>query len=124
MRSSCASNHSTCFSSSRTISSKIAAVPWVVSPQQGEVRKAGTVSFTGYGTSFEATFAWKVATAAGAVAAQGSAMGGTGTGGFGAFTFSAPLGRGSYTVLVSTDDPSGGASGLGPATDDKDFTVN
>lgn len=102
----------------------VQGLAWVTSPQQGEVRKAGTVTFTGYGTSFEATFGWKVTTAAGAVVARGSAMGGTGTGGFGAFTFSARLAKGSYTVMVSTDDPSGGASGLGPATDDKDFTVN
>lgn len=102
----------------------VQGLAWVTSPQQGEVRKAGTVTFTGYGTSFEATFAWKVTTAAGAVVARGSAMGGTGTGGFGEFTFSARLPKGSYTVLVSTDDPSGGASGLGPATDDKDFTVS
>lgn len=102
----------------------VQALAWVVSPQQGEVRTAGTVAFQGYGTSFEATFAWKVTNAAGAVVAQGSAMGGTGTGGFGGFTFSARLAKGSYTVLVATDDPSGGGSGLGPATDDKDFTVS
>ncbi len=102
----------------------VQALAWVVSPQQGDVRKAGTVAFTGYGTSFEATFAWKVTNASGTVVAQGSAMGGTGTGGFGTFTFSARLGKGSYTVLASTDDPSGGGSGLGPATDDKEFTVN
>ena len=60
----------------------VQALAWVVTPQQGEVRPAGTVSFTGYGTSFEATFGWVIRTAAGRTVAQGSAMGGTGTGGF------------------------------------------
>lgn len=100
----------------------VQARAWVTSPQYGEVRKAGVVRFTGYGTSFEATFAWAVRTKAGVLVAHGSAMGGTGTGGFGALSFTARLGPGTYTVTLSTDDPSGGA-GAGPATDDKTFTV-
>ncbi len=55
--------------------------------------------------------------------AKGSAIGGTGTGGFGSVSFSAQLEPGSYTVTLSTDDPSGGAEGGGPATDNKAFTV-
>lgn len=101
----------------------VQAQVWVTSPQQGDVRKAGTVSFAGFGTSFEATFGWVVRTSTGKIAARGSAMGGTGTGGFGPFSFSARLQPGTYTVVVSTDDPSGGAGGNGPATDDKKFTV-
>jgi len=101
----------------------VQALAWVTSPQEGEVRRAGMVTFTGYGTSFEATFGWKVTSSAGAVVARGSAMGGTGTGGFGDFTFSARLAKGTYTVQVATDDPSGGASGVGAAIDDKKFTV-
>lgn len=100
---------------------QVQGLVWVVSPQQGGVRPAGQVSFTGYGTSFEATFAWKVTGATGAVVAHGSAMGGTGTGGFGTFRFAARLGAGTYTVQAGTDNPSGSA--LGPATDDKKFTV-
>lgn len=102
---------------------EVQAHAWVVSPQEGERRPAGTVRFTGYGTSFEATFAWQVRTAAGTVVARGSAMGGTGAGGFGQFTFTASLRPGTYVVEVSTDDPSGGAEGPGAATDDKTFTV-
>lgn len=102
----------------------VQAHAWVTSPQQGAVVPAGTVTFKGFGTSFEATFGWKVLSSANAVVAQGSAMGGTGDGGFGAFTFSANLAAGSYTVVLSTDDPSGGAEGPGPATDDKAFTVS
>lgn len=101
----------------------IQAHAWVTSPQEGEVRRAGTVTFAGFGTSFEATFGWVVRSAAGAVVARGSAMGGTGTGGFGALSFTTRLGPGTYTVTLSTDDPSGGAEGNGPATDDKTFTV-
>jgi hypothetical protein len=101
----------------------VQAQAWVTSPQQGDVRKAGKVTFTGYGTSFEATFAWVVRSASGATVARGSAMGGTGTGGFGALSFSTTLRPGTYTVVLSTDDPSGGAGERGPATDDKTFTV-
>jgi len=100
----------------------VQAQAWVTSPQYGEVRKAGVVTFTGYGTSFEATFGWVVRTKAGAPVARGSAMGGTGTGGFGPLSFTARLRPGTYTVTLSTDDPSGG-EGAGPATDDKTFTV-
>ena len=100
----------------------VQAQAWVTSPQDGDARKAGKVTFTGFGTSFEATFGWVVRTAAGTLVARGSAMGGDGTGGFGSLSFSAQLSPGTYTVTLSTDDPSGGA-GNGPATDDKTFTV-
>jgi hypothetical protein len=96
---------------------------WLTAPQDGDSLKAGTVTFTGFGTSFEATCGWVVRTAAGTTVARGSAMGGTGTGGFGPLSFSAQLAPGTYTVVLSTDDPSGGAEGRGPATDDKTFTV-
>lgn len=101
----------------------VQAQAWVTSPQEGDVRRAGTVAFTGYGTSFEATFGWKVTDATGHVVARGSAMGGTGTGGFGTVRFSARLAPGTYTVVLSTDDPSGGEGGRGPATDSKRFVV-
>jgi hypothetical protein len=96
---------------------------WLTSPQEGDVRRAGIVTFTGFGTSFEATFGWVVRTTAGTKVAQGAAMGGNGTGGFGSLAFRTRLERGSYTVTLSTDDPSAGAGGRGPATDDKSFTV-
>jgi hypothetical protein len=34
------------------------------------------------------------------------------------------LAPGTYTFVISEDDPSGGAEGHGPATDDKAFTVS
>lgn len=102
---------------------EVQAQAWVTSPQEGEVRHPGTVAFTGYGTSFEATFGWKVTDRTGHVVAHGSAMGGTGTGGFGTVRFSARLSAGTYTVVLSTDDPSGGEGGREPATDSKRFVV-
>ncbi len=102
----------------------VQAQAWVITPYEGQVLSAGTVAFTGFGTSFEATFAWKVLTSTGAVVAHGSAMGGTGDGGFGEVNFSARLAAGAYKVELSTDDASGGAEGNGPATDDKSFTVH
>jgi hypothetical protein len=101
----------------------VQAQAWVTNPQEGQRLQAGTVRFQGFGTSFEATFAWKVTSSSGAVVAHGSAMGGTGDGGYGVVTWTANLSPGSYTVTLSTDDPSGGAEGHGPATDDKAFTV-
>ncbi len=101
----------------------IQAHAWVTSPQEGDELPAGAITFTGFGTSFEANFPWKVTTEGGAVVAQGAAMGGTGSGGFGEFTFSATLEPGTYVVEVRTDDPSGGAEGPGAAVDTKTFTV-
>jgi hypothetical protein len=96
---------------------------WVTSPQEGDALPAGAITFKGFGTSFEANFPWKVTTESGTVAAQGSAMGGTGSGGFGEFTFAATLQPGTYVVEVRTDDPSGGSEGPGAAVDTKRFTV-
>lgn len=101
----------------------VQAHAWVTSPQEGDSLPAGPVTFTGFGTSFEANFIWKVTDASGAVVADGSAMGGDGAGGFGKFTFTATLPVGAYSVEVSTDDPSGGTEGKGAAIDTKGFTV-
>lgn len=100
----------------------VQAQAWIIAPQEGAVYRTGTVTFTGFGTSFEATFGWTIRTKAGTEVARGSTMGGTGTGGFGALSFSRRLAPGTYIVTLSTDDPSGG-EGNGPATDDKTFTV-
>ncbi|HUR12886.1 MAG TPA: Gmad2 immunoglobulin-like domain-containing protein [Mycobacteriales bacterium] len=107
----------------RAALSAVQAQAWVTSPQEGQVVPAGTVTFTGFGTSPEATFGWKVVSSTGATVAHGSVMGGTGDGGYGEVTFRATLAAGAYTVELSTDDPSGGAEGNGPATDDKSFAV-
>ena len=109
---------------SRAPMAEVQSHAWVTTPQEGDEMAAGRVSFKGFGTSFEANFLWKVTNAAGAVVASGNAMGGTGDGGFGEFTFAATLPAGSYTVEVSTDDPSGGAEGRGPMVDTKRFVVS
>ncbi|HEU5145033.1 MAG TPA: Gmad2 immunoglobulin-like domain-containing protein, partial [Dermatophilaceae bacterium] len=101
----------------------VQAHAWVTSPQEGDTVKAGKVTFTGFGTSFEANFPWKVTNAAGSIVASGATMGGTGSGGFGEVTFSATLTPGTYTVELATDDPSGGAEGAGAAVDTKRFNV-
>ena len=101
---------------------EVQAQVWLTAPGQGDMVKAGTVQFTGYGTSFEATFTWKILDSGGAVVAHGVTMGGE-MGRFGDFSFRTALPKGRYTVEVSTDDPSGGQEGSGAATDDKDFTV-
>lgn len=104
--------------------SAVQAHTWVTSPQEGEDLPAGTVSFTGFGTAFEANFVWEVRNDSGAVVAKGFTMGGTGDGKFGEFTFTAKLAAGTYSVKVSGSDASGGAEGPGPAVDDKTFTVH
>jgi hypothetical protein len=52
---------------------------------------AGTVTFKGFGTSFEANFVWEVRNESGAVVAKGFTMGGSGDGTFGELTFTARL---------------------------------
>jgi hypothetical protein len=104
--------------------SAVQAHTWITSPQEGANLPAGTVTFKGFGTSFEANFVWEVRTDSGAVVAKGFTMGGGGDGTFGDFTFTARLTAGKYSVLVSGSDGSGGAEGPGPAKDDKSFTVH
>jgi hypothetical protein len=104
--------------------STVQAHTWITSPQEGQDLPAGTVTFTGFGTSFEANFVWEVRNDSEAVVAKGFTMGGSGDGTFGDFTFTARLTPGKYSVLVSGSDGSGGAEGPGPAKDDKSFTVH
>lgn len=100
----------------------VQAQSWIVEPQEGATVRAGTVQFTGYGTSFEATFRWRVSGLDNRTDVSGTAMGGS-MGAFGTVRFSAKLSPGKYVVELATDDPSGGAEGHGPAVDTKVFTV-
>ncbi|MHB1475553.1 MAG: Gmad2 immunoglobulin-like domain-containing protein [Dermatophilaceae bacterium] len=112
--------------------SAVQAQTWVTSPQEGEDLPAGTVTFKGFGTSFEANFVWEVRDESGAVVAKGFTMGGSGDGTFGELTFTAKLTPCRYTVEVAGDAPPGGATGSatggaegpGAAKDDKSFTVH
>jgi hypothetical protein len=105
--------------------SAVQAQIWITSPQEGEEVPDGTVTFKGFGTSFEANFTWEVRGDSGAVVANGFTMGGSGSSDatYGELTFTAKLKPGSYTVEVSGEDASGGAEGPGAAKDDKSFTV-
>ncbi len=103
--------------------SEVQSHVWVLSPSEGQELAPGRLSFTGYGTSFEANFLWRITSDTGALVAKGHAMGGTGDGGFGQFTFDQTLPAGQYVVEMSTDDPSDGASGRGPQVDTKAFSV-
>jgi hypothetical protein len=96
---------------------------WVLAPTEGQQLAPGSVRFAGYGTSFEANFLWQLTTRNGTVVAEGNAMAGTGTGGFGEFEFQQTLPAGDYVITMSTDDPSGGAEGGGAHVDTKSFTV-
>ena len=98
------------------------APAWIVSPQEGATVRAGTVNFTGYGTSFEGTFTWKVHGLSLKLEKRGTAMGGS-MGTFGTVRFAAKLPPGTFVVELATDDPSGGVEGFGPAIDTKEFTV-
>ena len=97
---------------------------WVLAPEEGQELRAGPIQFRGFGTSFEANFLWQITRRNGTVVAEGNAMGGTGTGGFGQFAFERTLPAGDYVVRMSTDDPSGGAEGGGAHVDTKSFTVD
>ena len=101
---------------------EVQAQSWIVEPQEGATVRAGTVQFTGYGTSFEATFRWRVLGMDNRTNLSGTAMGGS-MGTFGPVRFSAKLSPGLYLVELYTDDPSGSAEGDGPAVDTKQFTV-
>lgn len=104
--------------------SEVQAQTWITSPQEGEDLPAGTVTFKGFGTSFESNFTWEVRNNAGGSVAKGFTTASSGNGTFGEFTFTAKLTAGSYTVEVSGEDASGGAEGPGAAKDDKSFTVH
>lgn len=102
---------------------EVQAHAWITDPQEGDVVRSSTVTFTGYGTSFEGTFVWRIMRADGGRVAEGSVMGGTGAGGFGDLRWAVRLAPGAYIVRLATDDPSGGAAPGGAAVDTKSFTV-
>ena len=106
----------------RAAMATVQAHTWVTSPQEGRELPAGTVTFKGFGTAFEANFVWEVRSDAGVLVAHGFTMGGS-NGTFGEFTFTARLAAGKYSVEVSGGDASGGAEGPGAAVDNKVFTV-
>lgn len=105
----------------RAVPLEVQAQAWITAPQEGGIRRAGKVTFTGLGASFEATFGWTIRTAAGIEVARGSTMGGTGTGGFGALSFSSRLGPGIHRDPVHRRPLWRG--GQRPSHGRQDFTV-
>lgn len=97
----------------------------VLSPVDGSTLKAGKTTFSGVGSSFEATVAWTVQDSSGKPVLRGSAM----ASGWQNHLYPwksvvdlSKLPAGSYTFVASTDDPSEG-EGPGPMTDTKTFTI-
>jgi len=96
----------------------------VLSPADGSPLTAGKATFSGVGSSFEATVGWKIQDSTGKTVQQGST---TAAGWDRLYPWKATvdlstLSAGTYTFVASTDDPSDG-EGPGPSVDDKTFTI-
>jgi hypothetical protein len=88
---------------------------------------SGELTISGVGNSFEANLTWELVSSDGETVRDGFA---TAEGWMEEKLFPweakvdlSGLEPGTYTLLVQTDDPSGGAEGNGPDVDTKDFTV-
>ncbi|MET1058799.1 MAG: Gmad2 immunoglobulin-like domain-containing protein [Nocardioides sp.] len=96
----------------------------LTAPEQGE-EVASMLVVTGVASSFEATVPLKVMRGSEVVLEDVATADGWGDRLY-PFTVSLDLSSlpaGDYTLVASTDDPSGGAEGNGPYTDSKDFTL-
>lgn len=106
---------------------EVQAPTWILSPTEGETVPAGTVQVEGFGTAFEATFAWELMDAdTGDVVADGFTTGEGSMGTYGPFSFEIPdVEPGQYILEVYGDDASDGESAEGPRLypDSKTFTV-
>ena len=98
----------------------------LTSPEQGTTVIGDRLEVSGVGNSFEATIGWEIRRGD-RVVRRGFA---TADGWMGDRLFPfrttldvSGLAAGDYTLWVTTDDPSGGAEGVGAMTDDKEFTV-
>jgi hypothetical protein len=98
----------------------------VTRPEEGAT-VSGTLEIEGVANSYEANVPWAVEDGSGEVVDQG-AFTAEGYLGERLFPFTgtvdvSSLAPGSYTLVVSTDDPTGGTEGFGAMTDDRQFTV-
>lgn len=98
----------------------------ITTPREG-ADVSGTFTAEGLNNSFEATVVWEVLDASGAVVADGF---GTAEGYMEERLFPwrvdvdvSGLAPGTYTFVARNDDPSGGAEGNGPASDDRTIVV-
>lgn len=89
-------------------------------PQEGAT-VTSPVRVTGEAAAFEANVPWQVLDAAGAEVTSGFTMTSEGMT-FAPFGFDVELAPGTYTVVVTEDDPSGGEAGT-PMSDSRTFTV-
>jgi hypothetical protein len=79
------------------------------------------VTVTGEAAAFEANVPWQVLDAEGAEVAAGFTTTSEGMT-FAPFSFEVELDPGTYTVVITEDDPSGGEGGT-PMSDSRTFTV-
>ena len=98
----------------------------ITEPSQGSTH-SGELTFTGVGNSFEANFPWRLVSSDGETVAEGSVMS-DGWMEEKLFPWEATLDvsglePGTYTLVVQTDDPSGGAEGDGADVDTRDFRL-
>lgn len=90
---------------------------WILDPAEGSVVEAGEVVISGYGTSFEANFVWRIEGPAGSQ--EGFTLSDNGMG-FGELSFTVELEPGTYMVTVESTS---GLEEFVPHTDSKTFTV-
>ncbi len=90
-------------------------------PAEGAV-SATPVIVSGDAAVFEATLTWAVLDAGGATVRSGFTMTSEGQT-FAPYSFTVPIGPGSYTVVVSEEDLSGGEGGT-PMSDSRTITVS
>lgn len=99
----------------------------ITTPGEGET-VSGTLDVSGVGNSFEATFQVRLQRYEGTAIAFQDFITGEGCCENKLFPFSkafdiSDVEPGRYLLMVSTDDPSGGAEGAGPTTDTKVITI-
>lgn len=98
----------------------------LTSPDEGQ-SASGRLRVEGVASSFEGNLPWRIEDGAGESVADGFFTA-TGTGGDELFPFEdtvdvSSLAPGRYTLVVETDDPSGGDEGFGPFSDTRTVVV-
>lgn len=97
----------------------------VLSPGDGATLPAATTTFSGVGSSFEATVGWKITDSSGKTVLHGSTTSAGWMDKLYPWKVTVDLSKlaaGAYTFTASTDDASEGEGG-GPITDTKTFTI-
>ena len=100
----------------------VQALVQIAAPRQGATT-ASPVTVRGQAAVFEATLPWKVLGPNGAVVASGVAHTSEGQT-FAPYSFTVDLPPGTYTVVATEDDPSGGEAPGARMSDSKAFTVH